>query len=129
MCAVCPARLFNGSRSKALRYLPGLMTSAGFTALYLVVPNSRVRVLHGLIGALVTTTLFQLAFKGFTVALQYFIYDAISGVFAALLVFLLWLYLVWLLILSGALFVCSLSLHGAALAVEEPLLIKAMRVL
>ena len=62
-------------------------------------------------------------------ALQYFIYEAITGVFAALLVFLLWLYLVWLLVLSGALFVRTFSLHGAALAVEEPLLIKAMRVL
>ena len=105
------------------------MTSAGFTALYLVAPNSRVRVLHGLIGALVTTTLFQLAFKGFTVALQYFVYDAIPWVFVALLVFLLWLYLVWLMIPSGAVFVRALTLHGAALAVEEPSLIKAMRVL
>ena len=105
------------------------MTSAGFTALYLVVPNSRVRVLHGLIGALVAATLFQLAFKGFTMALQYFIYDATYGLFAALLVLLLWLYLFWLLILSGALFLRTLSLHGAALAVERPLLIKVMLVL
>ena len=105
------------------------MTSAGFTALYLVVPNIRVRVVHVPIGALVTTTLFQLPYKVFTVALQYFIYEAITGVFAALVVFLLGLYLVWLLVLSGALFVRTLSLYGAALAVQEPLLIKAMRVL
>ena len=102
------------------------MALAGFTAVCLVVPYSRVRLLHCLIGALVTTTLFQLAFKGFTVAVQYLISDPIAGVFTALLAFLLWLHLVWSLILSGALFVHTLSLRGAALAVEEPLLIKAM---
>jgi len=69
--------LFNGSRSTVLRNLSGLLTLAGFTALYLVVRNSRVRVLQGLIGALVTAALFHLALKGFTVALQDLIYDAI----------------------------------------------------
>jgi membrane protein len=37
------------------------------------------------------------------------VYDAIYGVFAALPVFLLWLYVVWVIILMGALFVRSYS--------------------
>ena len=46
-----------------------------------------------------------------------------------LLAFVLWLYLAWLLGLSGALFVRALSLHSAAPAAENPLLTEAMRVL
>jgi membrane protein len=37
------------------------------------------------------------------------VYDAIYGVLAALPVFLLWLYVVWVIVLMGALFVCSYS--------------------
>ena len=60
-------------RSAALRYLPSLLMFGGFTALYVAVPNSPVRLLHGVLGGLATTVVFQLAFKGFTMASQYFI--------------------------------------------------------
>lgn len=113
----------------ALSYLPALLMFIGFTALYVVIPNSPVPLLHGLSGGALTMIAFQLAFQGFTMASQYFIYDAIFGAFAALPVFLLWLYLVWVIVLSGAVFVRSLSLHGSLARVDEPLLIKAMRVL
>ena len=115
-------------RSAALRYLPSLLMFGGFTALYVAVPNSPVRLLHGVLGGLATTVVFQLASKGFTMASQYFIYDAIYGAFAALPVFLLWLHVVWVMVLGGAIFVRALSLHGAAVVVDEPLLIKAIRV-
>jgi membrane protein len=72
---------------------------------------------------------FQLAFQGFTMASQYLIYDVIYGAFAALPIFLLWLYLVWVIALSGAVFARSLSLRGTVVRADEPLLIKAMRVL
>ena len=113
----------------ALSYLPALLMFVGFTALYVVVPNSPVPLLHGLSGGALTMIVFQLAFQAFTMASQYFIYDAIFGAFAALPVFLLWLYLVWVIVLSGAVFVRSLSLHGSVARLDEPLLIKAMRVL
>lgn len=116
-------------RSTALSYLPSLLMLAGFTALYVVVPNSPVRLRHGLLGAALTTLVFQLAFKAFAAASQYFIYDAVYGAFAALPVFLLWLYLVWIIVLSGAVFVRSLSLPSSAVPVDEPLLIRAARVL
>ena len=115
-------------RSAALRYLPSLLMFGGFTALYVAVPNSPVRLLHGVLGGLATTVVFQLAFKGFTMASQYFTYDANDGAFAALPVFLLWLHVVWVMVLGGAIFVRALSLHGAAVVVDEPLLIKAIRV-
>ena len=116
-------------RSTALSYLPTLLMLAGFTALYVVVPNSPVPLRHGLLGAVLTTLVFQLAFKGFAVASQYFVYDAVYGAFAALPAFLLWLYLVWVIVLSGAVFVRSLSLRTSATPMDEPLLIRAVRVL
>lgn len=116
-------------RSTALSYLPTLLMLAGFTALYVVVPNSPVRLHHGLIGAVLTTVVFQLAFKVFAVASQFFIYDAVYGAFAALPVFLLWLYLVWIIVLSGAVFVRSLCLRASVAPSDEPLLIGAARVL
>lgn len=116
-------------RSTALSYLPTFLMLAGFTALYVVVPNSPVPLRHGLLGAALTTLVFQLAFKGFAVASQYFVYDAVYGAFAALPAFLLWLYLVWVIVLSGAVFVRSLSLRTSATPMDEPLLIRAVRVL
>ena len=49
------------------------------------------------------------------------------GAFAALPAFLLWLYLVWVIVLSGAIFVRSL--RSSANSIDEPLLIRAARVL
>lgn len=116
-------------RSTALSYLPSLLMLAGFTALYVVVPNSPVRLRHGVIGAALTTVVFQLAFKVFAVASQFFVYDAVYGAFAALPVFLLWLYLVWVIVLSGAVFVRSLCLRASVAPCDEPILIRAARVL
>ena len=116
-------------RSTALGYLPTLLMLAGFTALYVVVPNSTVPLRHGLLGGVLTTLVFQLAFEGFATASQYFVYDAVYGAFAALPAFLLWLYLVWVIVLSGAIFVRSLSLRSSVPLIDEPLLIRAARVL
>ncbi|GIR63442.1 MAG: hypothetical protein CM15mP68_1080 [Pseudomonadota bacterium] len=52
---------------------------AGFTALYVVVPNSTVPLRHGLLGGALTTLVFQLAFEGFATASQYFVYDAVTA--------------------------------------------------
>ena len=46
-------------RSTALSYLPTLLMLAGFTALYVVVPNSPVPLRHGLLGAVLTTLVFN----------------------------------------------------------------------
>ena len=60
-------------RSTALGYLPTLLMLAGFTALYVVVPNSTVPLRHGLLGGALTTLVFQLAFEGFATASQYIV--------------------------------------------------------
>jgi membrane protein len=89
--------------------LPLLCLFLVFSILYKVVPNARVAAKHALLGGFLSAAFFKLAFELFAWFAGYLVYDAIYGVFAALPVFLLWLYVVWVIILMGALFVRSYS--------------------
>ncbi|MEM7077792.1 MAG: YihY family inner membrane protein [Pseudomonadota bacterium] len=117
-----------GIREIFLSYLPVILSVAAFTVLYFAVPNCHVPFRHALAGGVVTMIVFQTALAAFARSSTWFSYDAIYGTFAAVPVFLLWLYLVWVIILCGAIFVRSLSLSREPDG-GEPLLIKAARVL
>jgi membrane protein len=93
------------------------------------VPNCHVPFNHALAGGLVTMLVFQVALTIFAQSSRWFSYDAVYGTFAAVPVFLIWLYLVWVIVLSGAIFVRSLSLSRDREENSEPLLIKAARIL
>ena len=112
-----------------LGYLPVLLSVAGFTVLYYAVPNCHVPFNHALLGGFVTMLVFQAAFEIFAQTSKWFSYNAVYGTFAAVPVFLLWLYLVWVIVLCGAIFVRSLSLTTDNAESREPLIIKAARVL
>lgn len=112
-----------------LGYLPVLLSLAGFTVLYYAVPNCHVSFNHALVGGFVTMLVFQAAFAIFARSSRWFSYDAVYGTFAAVPVFLIWLYLVWVIVLGGAIFVRSLSMSHDDKENREPLLIKAARVL
>ncbi|MFT7651131.1 MAG: membrane protein [Limisphaerales bacterium] len=112
-----------------LSYLPLLLNLAGFTVLYYAVPNCHVPFKHALIGGLVTMMVFQGAFTLFAQGSKGFSYQAIYGAFAAVPLFLFWLWLVWVIILCGAIFVRCLSLPRDDEADAEPLVIKTARVL
>ena len=58
---------------------------------------------------MLTTLAFKMAFALFAWFSQYFIYNVIYGALAVLPVFLLWLFLVWVIVLLGAIFVCSMG--------------------
>src|SRR3989344_3755593 len=80
-----------------------------FWALYVVVPNYRVRLRHGLIGSLFATVIFEIAKRGFAFFVTNFAnYKAIYGAVAALPVFLIWVYLSWTIILAGAVVTATL---------------------
>ena len=80
-----------------------------FWALYVVVPNYRVRLRHGLIGSLFATVIFEIAKLGFAFFVTHFAnYKAIYGAIAALPVFLIWIYLSWTIILAGAVMTATL---------------------
>jgi len=118
-----------GLREVLLSYLPVILSVAGFTVLYYAVPNCHVPFNHALFGGFVTMLVFQSALTIFAQSSRWFSYDAVYGTFAAVPVFLIWLYLVWIIILCGAIFVRSLSLTRDDGEQREPVLIKAARVL
>ena len=89
--------------------LPLLCLFLVFSILYKVLPNATVAAKHALFGGFLSAAVFKLAFEIFAWFSCHLVYDAIYGVLAALPVFLLWLYVVWVIVLMGALFVCSYS--------------------
>ena len=118
-----------GPREELISYLPAVLSLAGFTILYYAVPNCHVPFKYALIGGAVTTLVFQWAISIFADLSTRFTYDAVYGTFAAVPVFLMWLYLVWVIVLGGAIFVRSLSLSHKGDENTEPVLIKAARIL
>ncbi len=82
---------------------PTILTWATLTFLFMIVPNRRMRIKDAMIGAGVAAVL--LAMLRYTFALYIFFmtsYQAIYGALAAVPVFLMWVYLVWVSVLSGA---------------------------
>jgi membrane protein len=91
-----------GARSVVLSVFPTILTTTAFTLLYVAVPNCRVRFKHALVGGLVVALLFILMkwiFTGFISAASI---EFVYGTFAALPIFLMWLYACWVVILFGA---------------------------
>lgn len=85
------------------RLVPSVLLGSLFSVLYYVVPNHPVRMLHALAGgvaAAVAFVLMQRLFGLFIVRIP--TYTLIYGTFAALPIFLVWLYLSWVVILLGA---------------------------
>ena len=74
-----------------------------FTIIYLLMPNTRVRLLPGLVAGILAGTLYQIAQWGY-ISFQIGVakYNAIYGSFAALPLFLIWLQLSWMIVLLGA---------------------------
>ena len=86
-----------------LYFAPYFITILIFTALYMMVPNTKVRFLNALSAGFITGCAFQL-FQYIYISGQIWVskYNAIYGSFAALPLLLLWLQISWLLVLFGA---------------------------
>lgn len=83
--------------------VPILLMALAFLLLYLVMPNVRVSLMHGIIGALVASLLFEATKRGFQAYLKNFAdYEVVYGALAALPIFLIWIYLSWVVALIGA---------------------------
>jgi membrane protein len=94
-------------------------TMLAFTMLYVFLPNCRVEWRDALVGGLVAAIAFELAKRGF----GYYVrriptYTAVYGAFAALPVFLLWVYLCWMITLIGAMLTSALPASGSASFIE-----------
>jgi membrane protein len=88
----------------------------GFALLYWVVPNCPVPGRHALIAGAFTATVFELMKHLFGWYVKQFgAYKLVYGAFASVPIFLLWLYLVWVVVLTGAVLSATLSYwHGGA---------------
>lgn len=102
----------NTTPSLLLNIIPFLLSFIGFTFLYVIVPNCPVKLTHGLIGAFVTTTLFESAKEGFAFYLSHYnSYELLYGAFATVPIFFVWVYWVWFITLLGAEVSYALSVH------------------
>lgn len=120
-----------GLREQLLHLAPDLAIVATFTFLYWAVPNTRVSFWHALVGGILTTLMFALAKWAFAVFVAQSATELVYGAFAAAPFFLIWMYVVWLMALGGAVFARTLSLPATA-EVEgphAPLLLQCARVL
>jgi membrane protein len=119
-----------GAREKILGYLPLLLSAAGFTVLYSAVPNCYVPFRHALLGGIASMVVFEAAKRAFGWAVAHSNVQLIYGTFAAVPLFLVWIYFFWVVVLSGAIVVRTLSLpRDPADARQEPQLILCLRVL
>jgi len=108
-----------GAERAWLHVLPWLTTLVGLTLLYRLVPNAPVRWGEAFAGALAAAIVLELLKRGlaFQVA-RLPTYTVVYGTFAALPLFLIWLYLLWLTILAGALLAASIPYWGAGMTVH-----------
>ncbi|WP_174362698.1 YihY family inner membrane protein [uncultured Caballeronia sp.] len=84
-------------------------TVVAFAMLYVFLPNCKVAWRDALVGGLIAAIAFELTKRGF----GYYVrriptYTAVYGAFAALPVFLLWVYLCWMITLIGAMVTSAL---------------------
>ncbi|MCR4301391.1 MAG: YihY/virulence factor BrkB family protein [Sulfuricaulis sp.] len=83
--------------------LPFMLVIAAFTFVYMLMPNTRVRLGSALVGASIAGILWQTlgwGFAAFIAASNK--YTAIYAGFAIVILFMIWLYLNWLIVLIGA---------------------------
>ncbi|MDZ7687039.1 MAG: YihY family inner membrane protein [Gammaproteobacteria bacterium] len=105
-----------------LQFLPLIMSTAVFTLIYLTVPNCPVPFRHAVFGGLLVACVFELAKYAFANVMARSDLEVIYGTFAAVPLFLLWIYISWTIVLMGAEVVKGLSVfhyHGDA-RIESP---------
>lgn len=95
------------------RILPFVIMTAIFALLYYVVPNREIDKWHAMMGGLFATLGISLLQRLFGAYVANFpAYTVVYGAFAAVPIFLIWLYLSWSIVLIGALIVAELPTAG-----------------
>ena len=121
--AVGLVRDLPGAGVVLLSIVPVLLTSIAFSMLYIAMPNRRIQVRDAVIGGLLAGIAFEVMKRGFALYVAKFpTYTLVYGAFATLPIFLLWIYVSWLVVISGAVVVASLPgwRDGAAQAKPVP---------
>jgi membrane protein len=83
--------------------VPYLLTIMTFTLIYILIPNTKVRLKSAIYGAVLTTLLWKATGSLFTTFIVNSTnYTAIYSGFAILVIFMIWIYINWLIVLTGA---------------------------
>ena len=118
-----------GARAFLFKSTPLLLSTAGFSLVYAAVPNCRVPFKHALIGGFIAALAFHIARSIFTDLMVGSSFTFIYGAFAAVPLFLLWIYLSWNIVLMGGVLVHSLSAYQSTEQANRPTVLKALDVL
>lgn len=87
-----------------------LLQGFGYAVLYKLVPNCWVPFRHALVGGMIVAVTGSIVREGFEIYVTSGTLSTIYGAFVALPVFLLWLYLTWFLVFSGAAITATIPL-------------------
>lgn len=112
-----------------IKLSPILLNALGFTLIYAAVPNCRVPLKHALIGGVVAAIAFNVARGLFTMLVSGTSFTFIYGAFAAVPLFLLWIFISWNIVLIAAILVHGLSAYESTEQAARPLVIKALEAL
>jgi membrane protein len=92
-----------------LKVIPFGLSGLGFSVLFAIVPNCKVRRTDALLGGFVTAIILEgMKFSFAYYVSQFSTYTVIYGAFAALPVFLIWIYVSWMGVLIGAMVAANL---------------------
>lgn len=93
------------------QFVPLLLTTASLCLIYSTVPNCPVPFKHAFVGALVAAICFAIIKKLFALGVEHSSYTLVYGAFAAVPLFLMWLYVCWAIVLFGAVLVRCLGIY------------------
>ena len=118
-----------GLGSVLISLLPFVISAMGLTFLYVVVPNCQVPLRHAMVGGVFAAVTFTVARMLFTAVMAQSSYTLVYGAFAAVPLFLLWIYVTWIIVLIGAVLAHSLSAYQTEEQAQTPTLMKALDIL
>lgn len=118
-----------GIGSALIGLLPFAISAISLTCLYAVVPNCQVPFRHALVGGVFAASTFTIARMLFTAVMAESSYTLVYGAFAAVPLFLLWIYVTWIIVLVGAVLAHSLSAYQTTEQAQTPTLMKALDIL
>lgn len=97
------------------QFLPVLLSAAAFTLLFAAVPNCKVPVSDAAIGGFVTAITFELLKRLFGLVVTNSSFTLIYGAFALVPLFLLWINMIWMVVLGGAVLVHTIGTYKIVL--------------
>ena len=104
------------------RFTSLALTAVALALLYWTVPNRRVLKRDALVGGLAAGVCLEALRQGFSFYIAHFAsYELVYGAFAAVPVFLLWIYLSWLIVIGGAVLAALLPEWRERAGQSEPM--------